>query len=83
MQGALCAHAAAAGNAASGGGGGGDSQDRIAKEYAKMALFKHNLIFGGGVKFFRRRYTKEIELELRSSTKALRGQAALDCLWPI
>jgi len=58
-------------------------QESAAKHYADIALKNHDLIFGGGVNFFRKRYSEEMELELRSSSKALLGQAALDALWPV
>ncbi len=58
-------------------------QESTAKQYADLALRSHSLIFGGGVNFFRKRYAKEMELELRSSSRALSGQAALDALWPV
>ena len=59
------------------------SQESLARKYAFTALTNHNLIFGGGVKFFRRRYKNEMELQLRSSKNAFFGQAALDALWPV
>ena len=59
------------------------SQESVARNYAAIALSNHNLIFGGGVKLFQRRYANEMELQLRSSKNALFGQAALDALWPV
>ena len=64
-------------------GANATGQETIAKQYADIALANHDLIFGGGVSFFRRRYVNEIKLELRASKNALLGQAALDKLWPI
>jgi hypothetical protein len=59
------------------------SHDSMAKHYASIALTSHDLIFGGGVQFFRRRYANEMELTLRSSSKALAGKSAMDALWSI
>jgi Proteins containing SET domain len=68
VQAALCAQAA--------------GQWRDVKEYSSKALKIHNLIFGGGVEFFRYRYRKEAELKLRPiSGKVLSGSAALNVLW--
>jgi hypothetical protein len=52
------------------------------KEYAAKALENHELLFGGDVDFFRQRYSKEVDLKLRPSPKALTGDAALNVLWP-
>ncbi len=59
------------------------SEESMAREYAATALSNHKLIFGGGVEFFRRRYAKEMQLQLRSSNNVISGQAVLDKLWPI
>ena len=52
------------------------------KKYASQALQAHNLLFGGGVNFFRRRYANEVRLKLRTGSKVLIGSAALNLLWP-
>mmetsp|Transcript_12186 Transcript_12186/g.22841 ORF Transcript_12186/g.22841 Transcript_12186/m.22841 type:complete len:469 (+) Transcript_12186:20-1426(+) len=68
VQGALCAQAA--------------GQWSYVKEFSTKALKIHDLIFGGGVGFFRQRYRKEVELKLRPiSGKVLTGSAALNVLW--
>jgi hypothetical protein len=68
VQGALCAQAA--------------GQWANVKDYSSKALKIHDLIFGGGVDFFRQRYRKEVELKLRPiSGKVLNGSAALNVLW--
>lgn len=55
-------------------------EDR-ARVHAVKALQVHNLMFGGGVRRFRRRYQKEFCLNLRK--ESIRdGKAAHDCLWP-
>jgi hypothetical protein len=54
----------------------------LVKEYAAKALENHELLFGGDVDFFRQRYSKEVDLKLRPSPKALTGDAALNVLWP-
>lgn len=55
----------------------------LVKEYAAKALENHELlVFGGDVDFFRQRYSKEVDLKLRPSPKALTGDAALNVLWP-
>lgn len=52
------------------------------KEYGKLAFQTHDLLFGGGVTFFRQRYAKEVDLKLRPGAKALVGSAALNVIWP-
>jgi len=71
VQAALCAQAA--------------GQWSLVKKYASMALTNHDLVFGGGVHFFRKRYAKELDLKLRpESKKVLSGSAAaLHVLWPV
>jgi hypothetical protein len=54
----------------------------LVKEYAAMAFQTHDLLFGGGVDFFRQRYSKEVGLKLRPGSKALTGSVALNLLWP-
>eukprot|EP00980_Cylindrotheca_fusiformis_P005431 scaffold1157_cov122-Cylindrotheca_fusiformis.AAC.23 len=49
-----------------------------AREHASVALNVHNLMFGGGVPRFRRRYLKEFCLNLRKS----KGDPAEKVLWP-
>ena len=51
-----------------------------AKDHADEALRCHNLLFGGGVQFFRQRYRNEFQLKIRSS--AVSGKV-LDVLWPM
>jgi hypothetical protein len=68
VQGALCAQAS--------------GQWSTVKAYSKLAMETHDLLFGGGVQFFRQRYAKEAELTLRPpSKKVLNGSAAFDLLW--
>jgi len=71
VQAALCAMAA--------------NQESVANEYATSALEMHSITFGGGVRLFRRRYAKEMELHLRpeSNTNAVKGINAFNTLWPI
>ena len=56
-------------------------EEGIASEYAKMALENHDLIYGGGLDFFKRRYIHEMKLTLRQGRKALIGNDAFDTLW--
>ena len=51
-----------------------------AKRYADEALEIHSKIFGYGVELFRKRYGKEVQLQLRPNTT---GTADLDKLWPL
>lgn len=55
---------------------------KAVKEYSKKATDIHDLLFGGGVTFFRQRYENEIKLQLRpTSKKVLSGEAAFDLIW--
>ena len=67
VQTALCAHVC--------------GEEGMAREYAKIALENHDLIFGGGVEFFQRRYMHEMKLTLRQGKKALVGKEAFETLW--
>lgn len=49
-----------------------------AKQHAEVALNIHNLMFGGGLQRFRRRYLKEFCLNLRKS----KGDPLEKILWP-
>jgi len=57
----------------------------LAKKNAEAALISHNILFGGGVERFRRRYHREVQLTLRRDTGSFEagGFAALDELWPV
>jgi hypothetical protein len=49
-----------------------------AKLLAKNALESHNLLFGGGVQFFLKRYSNEFNLHLRPQS----ASTAINFLWP-
>ena len=49
-----------------------------AKSFAKKALESHDLLFGGGVQFFLKRYSNEFKLHLRPQSSA----NAVSFLWP-
>ena len=66
VQAALCAHHS--GNA------------QAAKAHAAAALERHNIVFGGGVSRFRRRYERELKMALRPKGDVV---ADADALWPI
>ena len=51
-----------------------------AKSHAAAALKVHNLIFGGGVARFRRRYERELKLALRPNSDVT---ADANMLWPM
>jgi len=53
-----------------------------AQQHASVALRKHNLIFGGGVRRFRRRYRQEFRLNLRPITGHEDNQSFEEMLWP-
>ena len=55
----------------------------VAKEYASIALQNHDLLFGGGVKFFRQRYARELQLRLRPATGGWTFRSLTDTLWPL
>jgi hypothetical protein len=54
-------------------------EEERARQHASVALNAHNLLFGGGVSRFRKRYLKEFLLSLRPSS----GQSAHGVLWPL
>lgn len=59
-----------------------------AKHHAEVALRTHDLVFGGGVRFFRRRYKRDFALKLRpapsdSAAELLQGNTPVDLLWPL
>lgn len=61
------------------------NEEQRAKQHAMVALHVHNLLFGGGVSRFRRRYRNEFCLNLRpdnGSGSSGEGKAAHDILWP-
>lgn len=51
-----------------------------AKKHAAAALEGHNLIFGGGISRFRRRYERELKMALRPGANMV---ADADVLWPL
>jgi hypothetical protein len=58
-------------------------KEMIAQHHAAVALEKHNLMFGGGVRRFRRRYRQDFRLNLRPNTSGNEGgQSFEDLLWP-
>jgi hypothetical protein len=57
-------------------------EDR-ARQHAMFALNVHNLLFGGGVSRFRRRYRKEFCLSLRPNSSDDSGPSVEDILWPL
>lgn len=59
-----------------------------AKYHAEIALRTHDLVFGGGVHFFRRRYKHDFELKLRPApsgpaAELLHGNSPFELLWPL
>eukprot|EP00978_Attheya_sp_CCMP212_P001419 scaffold2983_cov53-Attheya_sp.AAC.6 len=74
VQAALCAQCSP----------GGIRQESLAKEYAKLALEMHCILFGGcdvtdhnaGLSLFKRRYREELKLPLRQNSPSM------DALWP-
>lgn len=59
-----------------------------AKHHAEIALSTHNLLFGGGVRFFRRRYQHDFQLKLRpapsgTAAELLQGNSPFELLWPL
>lgn len=53
-------------------------KESLARHHASVALQRHNLLFGGGVRRFRRRYRQEFRLNLRPSN----GENSIQMLWP-
>lgn len=66
VQAALCAHHS--GNA------------QAAKAHAIAAIERHNVVFGGGISRFRRRYERELKMAIRPKADVA---ADADALWPI
>ena len=58
------------------------NREMLAQHHAAVALQRHNLVFGGGVRRFRRRYRQEFRLNLRSSTHQDENQSFEERLWP-
>lgn len=54
----------------------------LAQHHAAVALQKHNLLFGGGVRRFRRRYRQEFRLNLRPRINHEDDQLFEEILWP-
>ena len=56
----------------------------LAREHASVAFHVHNLLFGGGMVRFHRRYRNEFRLSLRPERKdELNSKLPHDILWPI
>ena len=58
-------------------------EEARAREHAEAALRAHNVLFGGGVERFRRRYRKEFSLNLRPDKNRTSDQAMEQILWPL
>ena len=59
------------------------NEQELAKEHAAVALKVHNILFGGGISRFRRRFRSEFCLSLRPDLKNDLGQSPHDILWPL
>ena len=57
-------------------------KETLARHHASVALQRHNLMFGGGVRRFRRRYRQEFRLNLRPSNGNISYQSLEEMLWP-
>jgi hypothetical protein len=55
--------------------------DVRAKVHASVALQTHNVLFGGGVARFRRRFDRDLQLPLRPSKSGMESPA--NVLWPL
>ena len=54
-----------------------------AKLLAEKALMNHNILFGGGIQLFRKRYANEFKLKLRPESKQVKDwSVVVDALWP-
>ena len=58
------------------------NKESLAQHHAAIALQKHNLMFGGGVRRLRRRYRQEFRLNLRPSSGKSSDQSFEEMLWP-
>jgi hypothetical protein len=57
-------------------------QQNLAKQHAAIALERHDLMFGGGVRRFRRRYRQEFRLNLRPGANEYNSRSMEEFLWP-
>ncbi len=57
-------------------------KEMLAQHHAAIALQRHNLMFGGGIRRFRRRYRQEFRLKLRSNIGTEDNSSFEDILWP-
>jgi hypothetical protein len=57
-------------------------EENLARQHASIALERHDLLFGGGVRRFRRRYRQEFRLNLRSDAQEYNGKTMEEFLWP-
>ena len=57
-------------------------REEEARNHARVALHRHSLMFGGGVRRFRRRYRQEFRLNLRPNSDSWNGKSMEELLWP-
>jgi len=57
-------------------------KESLARHHASVALQRHSLLFGGGVRRFRRRYRQEFRLNLRPSNGENGMPSFEEMLWP-
>jgi hypothetical protein len=58
------------------------NREEEAREHARAALKRHSLMFGEGVRRFRRRYRQEFRLNLRPGSGNTHGKSMEEILWP-
>lgn len=54
-----------------------------AHNHAQVAVQTHNLVFGGGTAYFRRRYRHDLALTFQSRKTRVNGASPVDVLWPL
>jgi hypothetical protein len=58
-------------------------KETLARQHAFIALQRHDLVFGGGVRRFRRRYRQELRLNLRPNSSGENSDQSFErVLWP-
>jgi hypothetical protein len=58
-------------------------KESLARQHATEALRIHNLLFGGGIIRFRRRFTRDLDLSLRPPSTIMAEKSPKDELWPM
>ena len=58
------------------------NKESLAQHHAAIVLQKHNILFGGGIRRFRRRFRNDFRLNLRPRNGKNSGHSFEELLWP-